>query len=166
MSELTFTSKDLDLASTEVLAAKLALKLQAGDIVALIGPLGVGKSAFARQIIRTLLTDKTQEVPSPTFTLVQPYERSSLPDIYHCDLYRLSHEDELHELALDDVIDDSILIVEWPEKLPNSWLQRALKITFTLSYSLTSDEDNYRVLRFDGPRHWKDRGLEEGLMHG
>nr|WP_272213732.1 tRNA (adenosine(37)-N6)-threonylcarbamoyltransferase complex ATPase subunit type 1 TsaE [Marinicella sp. W31]MDC2879682.1 tRNA (adenosine(37)-N6)-threonylcarbamoyltransferase complex ATPase subunit type 1 TsaE [Marinicella sp. W31] len=103
-----------DEAATIALAEKLAPLLKAGDCLALSGDLGMGKSTFARALIRVRLQDPALEVPSPTFTLVQIYDGS--PPLYHFDLYRLSDPDELIELGFDEALDDGISLVEWPER--------------------------------------------------
>ena len=102
------------LAATHALAARLAALLRPGDVVALEGDLGVGKSELARAVIRCR-ADADIEVPSPTFTIVQAYE---LPDltIAHADLYRLAAPDEFLELGLDEALERAALLVEWPER--------------------------------------------------
>jgi tRNA threonylcarbamoyl adenosine modification protein YjeE len=104
-----------DDAATAALGAKLAAVLRPGDLVTLSGDLGAGKTALARAIIRTLMADPALEVPSPTFALVQPYERRELR-ILHADLYRLLAERDADELGLDDP--DAIILVEWPDRVP------------------------------------------------
>ncbi|MSO74458.1 MAG: tRNA (adenosine(37)-N6)-threonylcarbamoyltransferase complex ATPase subunit type 1 TsaE [Alphaproteobacteria bacterium] len=103
-----------DLEATERLAAHLASLTQAGDVIGLEGPLGVGKTAFARGFITALLGPL--EVPSPTFTLVQLYERAAAA-IWHFDLYRLTRPEEVDELGLDDALAGGIALIEWPERL-------------------------------------------------
>lgn len=104
-----------DDAATAALGAALAGVLQPGDLILLSGGLGAGKTALARAVIRTLMGDPGLDVPSPTFALVQPYERGSLR-ILHADLYRLRAEREADELGLDDP--GAIVLVEWPEQAP------------------------------------------------
>ena len=103
-----------DDAATAALGAKLAALLQPGDLITLSGELGAGKTALARAIIRTLTADPGLEVPSPTFALVQPYERNLR--VLHADLYRLAAERDTDELGLTD--DEAIVLVEWPERAP------------------------------------------------
>lgn len=103
----------VDDAATASLGRAIAAALKPGDIVALLGDLGAGKTALARSIIRALLGDERQEVPSPTFALVQPY-----PGVLHADLYRLNSPREADELGLfDDPA--AIVLVEWPERAPD-----------------------------------------------
>jgi tRNA threonylcarbamoyladenosine biosynthesis protein TsaE len=104
-----------DEAATEDLAARVGSLLRPGDVLALRGDLGAGKTAFARALIRSL-GDPDDEVPSPTFTLVQTYETPA-GSIWHFDLYRLSGADEVIELGWDEVRADGIALVEWPERL-------------------------------------------------
>jgi tRNA threonylcarbamoyladenosine biosynthesis protein TsaE len=108
-----------DLASetaTAALAAKLAAIAQGGDVIALMGPLGAGKTSFARGFIRALCGAK-EEVPSPTFTLVEIYERTGAPPIWHFDLYRLKQAEEVYELGFEEALAAAILLIEWPERL-------------------------------------------------
>ena len=104
------------LADTERLGARLASVLQPGDALLLEGPLGAGKSALARAVLRRLAGDPALEVPSPSFTLVQSYD---LPDgaiAHHYDLYRLSGPTDLRELGWEEAR-DGIVLVEWPDRL-------------------------------------------------
>lgn len=99
------------LADTQALAARLAPRLKAGDVIALHGGLGAGKTSFARALISALLGEET-DVPSPTFTLVQTYEGPDFP-IYHFDLYRLEDPSELDELGWEETY-DGLALIEWP----------------------------------------------------
>lgn len=101
--------------ATTQLAARLAPLLQPGDTVLLEGPIGAGKTHLARALIRSRL-GPTEEVPSPTYTLVQVYGPPGA-EIWHADLYRLSHPDEVWELGLDDAFRTAICLVEWPDRL-------------------------------------------------
>ena len=104
-----------DEAATTALGGRIAPLLKAGDVVYLQGELGMGKSSLARAIIRTL-TNPNQDVPSPTFTLMQTYEGPGF-EIVHLDLYRLKSPEESYELALDDALPHSVLLIEWPQRL-------------------------------------------------
>lgn len=112
---MTFTIPLADEAATDRLAVRLAPHLQAGDSVLLEGPLGAGKSHFARALIRARL-GYAEEVPSPSFTLVQVYDDGAT-EIWHADLYRLSHPDDVLELGLADAFATAICLVEWPDRL-------------------------------------------------
>lgn len=103
-----------DETATAALGERIAGMLKAGDALLLHGPIGAGKSHLARALIRARL-GRMEDVPSPTFTLVQTYDSS--PDIWHADLYRLTHPDEVLELGLDDAFTDAICLVEWPDRL-------------------------------------------------
>lgn len=106
---------ELDEAGVARLAEALALKLVAGDCIALHGDLGAGKSTFARAFIRAALGDSDAEVPSPTFAIEQVYETPRDP-IAHYDLYRLSGGDELADIGFDERQPVSVVLVEWPER--------------------------------------------------
>ncbi|MBO9420263.1 tRNA (adenosine(37)-N6)-threonylcarbamoyltransferase complex ATPase subunit type 1 TsaE [Labrenzia sp. R4_2] len=117
-----------DESDTRQLAEDLAAILKPGDLLCLSGDLGAGKSTFSRALIRNIAGDPDLEVPSPTFTLVQPYDLPRLP-LAHFDLYRLEEPEELEELGLEENLEDSAALIEWPEMaedlLPKSalWLQ-------------------------------------------
>ncbi|WP_336489347.1 tRNA (adenosine(37)-N6)-threonylcarbamoyltransferase complex ATPase subunit type 1 TsaE [Methylobacterium nigriterrae] len=104
--------------ATEDLGRFLAELLVPGDLVALSGGLGGGKTTLARALIRELAGAPDLDVPSPTFTLVQPYEDRRGRAIVHADLYRLRSPDELVELGFDEMTESAITLVEWPERLP------------------------------------------------
>ncbi len=104
-----------DEAATQALGRKLAASLKPGDALCLTGPLGAGKSTLARALIRALTTPD-EEVPSPTFTLVQFYETAAF-SLAHFDLYRLSDPDEAYEIGLDEALDDGVALIEWPQRL-------------------------------------------------
>ncbi len=104
-----------DEAATQGLGAAVAKALRAGDAVCLSGPLGAGKSSLARALIRAL-TSPEEEVPSPTYTLVQAYQGREF-EIAHFDLYRLEHPDEARELGLDEALDHGAAVIEWPQRL-------------------------------------------------
>jgi tRNA threonylcarbamoyladenosine biosynthesis protein TsaE len=111
-----------DAAATARLGAAVAPLLAPGEAVLLYGPLGMGKSTLARGLIRAL-TRPDEDVPSPTFTLVQFYE--SAPPVAHFDLYRLSRAGEAAEIGLDEALDVGCAVIEWPERLgddPAAWL--------------------------------------------
>jgi tRNA threonylcarbamoyladenosine biosynthesis protein TsaE len=104
-----------DLAATERLAGAIAALARPGDAILLEGPLGAGKSAFARAFLRALTGDPALEVPSPSFTLLQTYD-TRLGPAHHLDLWRLDGPGALAELGWDDAAGDLVL-VEWPDRL-------------------------------------------------
>ncbi|TBW39213.1 tRNA (adenosine(37)-N6)-threonylcarbamoyltransferase complex ATPase subunit type 1 TsaE [Siculibacillus lacustris] len=118
-----------DESATVAFAEDLAAILRPGDVVALVGDLGAGKSTLARALIRAVADDAALEVPSPTFTLVQAYETARLT-VAHFDLYRLADPDELDELGFDEAIAAGAVLVEWPDhagpRLPDDALIVAL----------------------------------------
>lgn len=116
-----------DESATAALGRAMARALGAGDVLFLSGPLGAGKSALARAIIRQKLGDEDIEVPSPSYTLVNVYD-SCDTEIWHADLYRLSEAEELGELGLADAWGRALVLVEWPEKIGNDKALRRLEI--------------------------------------
>jgi tRNA threonylcarbamoyladenosine biosynthesis protein TsaE len=134
-------------AATRKMGAQIAGGLQPGDVVALSGELGAGKTTLVRAILRAL--GVTEEVPSPTFTLVQSYETETLV-LYHFDLYRLGSTAELGELGIEDALDEGAILVEWPENgLPARLLEDALRI------SIFADGPATRKIRLVGPARWR-----------
>ena len=136
-----------DLSATHALAARLARLLRPGDAVLLEGPLGAGKSEFARAVLRAAAGDPGLEVPSPTFTLVQSYD---LPAgaAHHFDLYRLDGPAGLDELGWDEAL-EGIVLVEWPDRLGALAPTDALRITLEPGVA----EDS-RIAHLSG---WDDR---------
>lgn len=110
------------------LGARLGRALRSGDIVALIGGLGAGKTTLARGLVQSVLPHET--VPSPTYTLVQTYEVPGFT-LWHCDLYRLEHPDEAYELGLMDALGEDVCLLEWPDRLGSFLPEGALKIEIT-----------------------------------
>jgi tRNA threonylcarbamoyladenosine biosynthesis protein TsaE len=115
-----------DLPATIHLAGRVAALAHRGDVILLEGPLGAGKTEFARAFLRATTDDPTLEVPSPTFTLVQAYD-TRLGPVQHFDLWRLEGPAALHELGWDDARDD-IVLVEWPDRLGSLRPEDALSI--------------------------------------
>lgn len=109
----TLDPADADL--TACLGRVMAAVLKPGDVLALQGPVGAGKTHFARAFIRARQGEAAEDVPSPTFTLVQTYADPLGTEIWHADLYRLTHPDELAELGLDEAMREAIVLIEWPE---------------------------------------------------
>ena len=117
----------VDADATARLGQWFAARLQAGDCLLLEGQIGAGKSHFARAFIQARL-GRAEDVPSPTFTLVQSYQADV--EIWHADLYRLSHPDEVLELGLDEALDSAICLIEWPDRLGRHAPPHALRLRF------------------------------------
>lgn len=131
-------------ADTDRLAVWLAARLVPGDSLLLSGPIGAGKSHLARAFIRARL-GRFEDVPSPSFTLVQTYQAEDA-EIWHADLYRLSHPDEVLELGLDDAFATAICLVEWPDRLGHLAPTHAIKLSL-------SSKDEGRLVQIDCPAH-------------
>lgn len=121
-----------DLAATHALARRLAGLARPGDTIALSGDLGAGKTEWARAFVRARLGRPDEEVPSPTFTLVQIYGDGD-GEIWHADLYRLTHPDEALELGLEDALGHALVVLEWPERIARLLPRDRLDIAFTLT---------------------------------
>jgi len=140
---------------TERVAQRLAAQVRRGDVIGLSGPLGGGKTVFARAFIRAL-TRPDEEVPSPTFTLVQRYgdvgDRAGA--VCHFDLYRLETPDEIWELGIEEAMADGVVLIEWPERLgalrPGDFLDVALA-------PIPDGPDGARDIRIEGHGAWRDR---------
>lgn len=126
---------------TRRIAEALAASLGPGDTILLDGPIGAGKSHFARSAILAMLTE-AEDVPSPTYTLVQTYQ-TPRGEVWHADLYRLGSPEECHELGLWAAFDDAICLVEWPDRLGDA----APETVLTLKIEPQA-EPNSRALRF------------------
>ncbi|MCS6933268.1 MAG: tRNA (adenosine(37)-N6)-threonylcarbamoyltransferase complex ATPase subunit type 1 TsaE [Acetobacteraceae bacterium] len=127
-----------DLAATEALAARVAALARPGDAILLSGPLGAGKSAFARAFLRAAANDPALEVPSPTFTLVQSYDLPRGP-AHHFDLWRLSGPADLAELGWEEAR-AGIVLVEWPERLAALAPPDALRVALSPAAEETARE--------------------------
>ena len=127
---------------TDKFAEVMKPGLGAGDVLLLSGPIGAGKSHFARSLIRMFLAehDAIEDVPSPTFTLVQTYQAGDL-EIWHSDLYRLTHPDEVLELGLEDAFATALCLVEWPDRMGDALPDTALHLDFA-----PGDSDDARRL--------------------
>jgi len=129
---MPFSAGPIDLpddAATAALAACIGARLRAGDTLLLEGGIGAGKTTFARALIRAATGNPAEEVPSPTFTIVQTYP-TSRGEIWHADLYRLTGPGEAAELGLAEAMDDSICLVEWPDRLGSLAPAKALTLSF------------------------------------
>ncbi len=139
-----------DLPATSVLADRLASMLCAGDVIALSGDLGAGKTTFARALIQRIGGQDT-EVPSPTFTLVQTYD---LPDfeIWHFDLYRLEAPRDAFELDIEEAFVSGVSLIEWPDRLGPNLPSTRLDIIFAFG-----EEASVRKVTIKGHGGWVAR---------
>jgi len=135
---------------TGEIAESLAPLLRARDIIALNGTLGTGKTAFARALINAL-PGEAEDVPSPTFTLVQTYERGPL-EVWHFDLYRLKAPEDAYELGIDDAFADALSIIEWPGNLGSLLPPAHLKVSLHQAKA-----ENARKIAFEGNDDWMAR---------
>lgn len=140
-------------ADTAALGVRLARLVRKGDCLLLEGPIGAGKSHLARAFIRERL-GREEEVPSPSFTLVQVYDAGGV-EIWHADLYRLSHPDEVWELGLDEAFARAICLVEWPDRLGSHVPPGALHLRLALA-------GEGRLAHLSGGRHGLLRALADG----
>ena len=130
------------------LGRKLSKALRVGDVITLSGPLSAGKTTLVRGLLRSL--GHSGEVPSPSFAIVQPYENLK-PPVWHVDLYRIDDPSDLAELGLEDIREDGVLIIEWPEHGDAAIWPDALAL------SLKVVEDGARALTAMVPTAWEDR---------
>lgn len=138
-----------DAAATEAFGRRLAATLRVGDVVALSGTLGAGKTTLARGVLEGL--GHQGEVASPSFPIVLTYAPPEvrLP-LWHVDLYRIEHPSELDELGLDEAMGEAAMLIEWPERLPSLWPE-------TLRLTLHRASDGGRVLTASVPPAWGGR---------
>jgi len=144
--------------ATTALACRLAPLLGPGDTLLLSGPVGAGKTHFARALILALLP-QPEDIPSPTFTLVQTYDTPTF-EIWHTDLYRLSSPDEVIELGLLDAFETAVSVVEWPDRLGDLIPPDAVSLRLE---PLAQQDSRVLHLSWDDPR-WTDR-LSKVLDH-
>ncbi|HZF95832.1 MAG TPA: tRNA (adenosine(37)-N6)-threonylcarbamoyltransferase complex ATPase subunit type 1 TsaE [Allosphingosinicella sp.] len=135
---------------TEALGARIAALLRPGDVLALYGDLGAGKTTLARGLLRGLGFEG--DVQSPTFPIVIAYDPpdTRLP-LAHVDLYRIEDPDEIEELALDEALEDGALVIEWPERLGARLWPSALKLR------IVADGEGGRALTAEVPPAWGER---------
>jgi tRNA threonylcarbamoyladenosine biosynthesis protein TsaE len=139
-----------DEAATLAVGATLAALLSPGDIIALEGPLGAGKTTLARGLLAAL--GLAEEAPSPSFAIVVPYAPPEVRlAVWHVDLYRLDAPEEAAELGLDEALEDGALLIEWPERLGARLWPEALRL------SLATGEDGARRLTWHVPAAWQGR---------
>ncbi len=160
-SELAFDLADE--AATEALARRVAKAAGRGDTIGLIGDLGTGKTVFARAFIRAVLANPDEEVPSPTFTLLQTYEADALA-LYHFDLYRIEDPEEALELGIEEAFADGVALIEWAERLDGLLPADRLEIRLT-----HGPRAGTRRARLAGFGYWRAKlieGIGDGAIHG
>lgn len=146
-----YTIAGVDEAGLGLVAEVLALSSRPGDVLALRGDLGAGKTTFARAFVRAVLDDPAIDVPSPTFTLLQSYETSRFP-ISHYDLYRVEDTSELEELGFDEAVAGSVVLLEWPERAEAALPATRLDIRFE-----SVADPSLRTLHLTGLGDWAPR---------
>jgi len=134
--------------ATMAFGRRLALQIRAGDVVTLSGALSAGKTTLVRGLLKAL--GHKGEVPSPSFSIVQPYETLD-PPVWHVDLYRIENPSDLNELGLDDIRGQGVLIVEWPEHAGSDVWPEALALSFEVA------DDGTRALTAGVPASWESR---------
>lgn len=150
-----------DLAATQRLGAALSRRLAIGDVVALHGDLGAGKTELARAVIRAAAGDETLTVPSPTFTLAEIYD-TKLGAIWHFDLYRLDSPEQVWELGFEEALADGISLIEWPERIGSLLPARRLDVTLALEH----DEVRTASLVASGPWSGRLADVIREVAHG
>jgi hypothetical protein len=143
--------QDADLEDVLKLAAYLALVLKPGDVVALNGELGAGKTTFAREVILSVLGQAQEDIPSPTFALVQSYEHGRLP-LAHIDCYRMAGADELQEIGLEDILTRGAALIEWAERVEVELPAERLEIAIA-----DGAREDTRTLTLTGSGPWQHR---------
>jgi tRNA threonylcarbamoyladenosine biosynthesis protein TsaE len=134
--------------ATEALGGRLAVGLRQGDVIALFGDLGAGKTTLTRGLLRGL-----GFVGSPTFPIVLTYEDLRIP-LWHVDLYRIDDPSEIDELALDEALQDSALVIEWPERLGDRLWRHALRLHLVVA------DSGARALTATIPPAWENRWVQ------
>lgn len=149
--------------ATTRLAASIAELARPGDVIGLAGDLGTGKTSFARAFITARAAHRgapTEEVPSPTFTLVQTYEMAG-ETIWHFDLYRLDRAEDAYELGIEEAFAGGLCLIEWPERIAALLPDDRLDMEFSFS-----DQEDRRHARLVGHGSWAPRLADAGIAAG
>ncbi len=143
-----------DLPESQRLAVALSKCLKTGDVITFKGTLGAGKTEFCRSLIHAL--GYAEDVPSPTFNLVQiyepPIEDQETPAVWHMDLYRLEEPEEIFELGIEEGFDTAISLIEWPDRMGKYLPQDHLKINLSVA-----DDTDARSISFAGGKYWQQK---------
>jgi tRNA threonylcarbamoyladenosine biosynthesis protein TsaE len=145
------------------LGAALAPGLQTGDIICLEGPLGAGKTTCARGLIKAFCG--AREVPSPTFTLVETYQKPQNSDaaLWHFDLYRLERPRDVYELGFEDALGDGICLIEWSDRIAGLLPAEQLRLVFHILQEGGLQQGGRRV-DIEGSEMWRQRLEATGLI--
>jgi tRNA threonylcarbamoyladenosine biosynthesis protein TsaE len=153
-----------DADATARLGALIAAHLRVGEAVCIYGPLGAGKSTLARALIRAL-TRADEDVPSPTFTLVQIYDGPEFP-IAHFDLYRLTSAAEAYEIGLEEALETGAAVIEWPERLEGDLPPARLDVELAIPPAADPGQAiGARLVRLTGHGPWIDRAHALEQVH-
>lgn len=149
----TFEYFSPDEASTVIFGRKLAQMAKQGDVFALFGTLGMGKSVLARAFIQSLTG--AEEVPSPTFTLVQSYDAPDF-EIFHYDLYRIKSPEEIFEIGMEEAVYQGVSLIEWPEMMGGYLPRNCFRVEITpqkdgrkITISTASEEKRQRLAELE-----------------
>ena len=156
----TFPLYLTDFEASEKFAERIARKLNPGDVIGLSGYLGIGKTAIARSIIKTLMTTYNLpqcEIPSPTFTLVEQYDLPPF-SIFHIDLYRINDVEDIFELGIEEIFNFGVSLIEWPDRLgklrPHNMLDLRL---------FPGEDEKSRVIQVENSGSWSRQDLDSIL---
>jgi tRNA threonylcarbamoyladenosine biosynthesis protein TsaE len=154
LNKLLKSLLNLTEAQLVTLAENLSPFFKTGDVIALSGDLGMGKSTFARAFIKKYMDNKEEEVPSPTYTLVQQFipKNTSRPEIWHFDMYRLENPKDALELGIEDAFSEGVSIIEWPQNLGTFLPVNSLIIKIK-----NGEKIDNRTLEFYGNSSFKNR---------
>ena len=141
--------------ATKDLAARIAKCLRVGDIVALKGPLGAGKTTLARYVIQGLGWMES-EIPSPTFTLAQEYDFSKFT-LWHFDMYRLEAPEDAFEIGVEEAFATGVSLIEWPERLGGYLPLQRLDVTLSFRNDAGRDDEGARQVELSVESAWADR---------
>jgi len=141
--------------ATKDLAARIAKCLRVGDIVALKGPLGAGKTTLARYVIQGLGWMES-EIPSPTFTLAQEYDFSKFT-LWHFDMYRLEAPEDAFEIGVEEAFATGVSLIEWPERLGGYLPLQRLDVTLSFRDDAGRDDEGARQVELSVESAWADR---------